>query len=181
MARRAGPKPKLTPALQDAIAHAVSQGIPLFQAGLLGGVSGATAQEWYRRGCGTDDRLGTPLYQAFATAIDTAKAQDEARRLRRITQAAEGGSIIAEKTVTHAGSGQITREVKYKVGEWTADAWVLERTRPETYALKTRVDLQVTIQQIAAKLAAEMGLTPDAILAEAHLLLQEADHGRAAD
>jgi transposase len=171
---------KLTPAIQDAIVHAVSQGVPFVQAALLTGVSGYSAQEWLRRGEGREARPPTPLYTAFAAAIAQARAQDEARRVLRITQAAQGGAVIEEKTTTKS-SGEVTRYTKYKMPEWQADAWILERSRPETWGQKTRMDVHLAIQQIATKLAADLGLTPEAILAEAQLLLQEADRGRTAD
>jgi hypothetical protein len=34
------------------------------------------------------------------------------------------------------------------------------------------------VQQVAAKVGEELGLTPEEVLAEAHALLQELDHGQ---
>jgi len=60
------------------------------------------------------------------------------------------------------------------------EAWAI------TFCLKTvgrargygeRLDLNVSIQAAAAKVAAEFGLTAEAVLQEARLLLLEVDHG----
>ena len=52
------------------------------------------AGEWFARGPGTHpDRPCTPLYADFAQAIEEARGEFVARRIRRIEQAAERGNV----------------------------------------------------------------------------------------
>ena len=166
-----GPPTKLTPAIYEAIIRAVSGGVPLTQAAALADIDQRTVYQWLERGAGTfNGRPATPLYVQFVHDIQKAKAQDEARRVLRINQAGQGGAIISEKTTTYP-DGRVVREVKHAEPQWTADAWHLERSRSETWARKERVDLRLTIQQAAEKVAAELGLTVEEVLTEAEGLL----------
>lgn len=163
---------KLTPAIQRAIIRAVAHGMALEPAAQLVGIDGKTATEWYRRGEGLmPTRPSTPLYAAFAAAVKKARAQDEARRVRRITKAGQGGTVVYEKITTYP-DGRELKEVRYADPQWTADAWVLERSRPESWGKKERIDMRVTIQQAAEKIATELGLTVEEVLAEAEGLLK---------
>ena len=79
------------------------------------------AREWYARGLGRDpDRPCTPLFADFAHGIEKARGDFVARRIRRIEQAAEGGT-------------------------WTADAWAVERVDPDTWGRKDRLDVSGTM------------------------------------
>ena len=166
---------KLTPRLQEVITQAVSLGVPVVSAGLYAGVSKACILQWLQRGQGTHpDRPATRAYVDFVDAIEKARAQDEVRRVARLEQAASGGAITYEKTTTYP-DGRVTREVRLSEAQWTADAWVLERSRPESWGRKERVDLRMTIETAAAKVADQFGLTVAEVLSEARLLLEEVD------
>lgn len=172
---------KLTPAIQDAIVTAVAGGVRYVQACVLAGIDDNTAQEWRARGEGRDpDRPCTELYANFATAIKKAESQDEARRILRINQAGQGGSVTFEKvTRTTAPDGTVkeVRETKKAAAEWQADAWHLERKYPDVYGRRDRVDVHLTvIQELAAKVASELGMTADEVLAEAQALLAGSAH-----
>jgi hypothetical protein len=174
MPRTKGRTTKLTPAIQTAIVNAVTGGVPYEQAALLADISPNTAREWLARGEGRDpDRPATPLYAAFAVAIEKARAADEARRILRINQAGQGGAIVHEKTVTYP-DGRVLREVRRSAPDWQSDAWHLERTRPERYGRKAQIDLSVDIRAMAARVAEKMGLDVDALLRQAQQLLDEA-------
>lgn len=54
---------------------------------------------------------------------------------------------------------------------WQAAAWWLERRRHESYGRRDRVELAIDIKGLAAKVAAEDGLDPDALLAEAERII----------
>jgi hypothetical protein len=131
--------PKLTPALQNAIVNAVSIGVPLRMASELAGVAFDTVLEWIQRGEGRHPtRRATAPYVQFAHALKKAEAQDQARRVARIEQAARGGQVLVEKTSTTVkpdGSTVTVREVKYSAPSWVADAWHLERTDPKHWAI----------------------------------------------
>jgi len=170
-------KTKLTPALQQAIISAVAGGVPHAQAALLVDVPNATANEWRQRGEGRDpERPCTPLYAAYAAALQKAEAQFEARRLLRINQVAEGGVVIHEKTTTYP-DGRVVREVQRTAPQWQPSAWLLERRWPERYGrrLAVQADLSVEARRIAEEVGAELGLSADAIIREAQGFLKERD------
>jgi hypothetical protein len=75
----------------------------------------------------------------------------------------------AEAEVTH--NVNISRAAR--AGDWRASAWWLERRRPTDYARHDRVDVKsdITVREVrqreAERLAAEYGLDPAELLAEA--------------
>ena len=168
MARRT----KLTPQIQQAIANAITVGVPFRDACQLAGIGERTGHEWLERGEGQSARPRTPLYAQFAQTITQAHAQDVARRVARIHKAGEGGTVVERTTTTYPDGRVITRE-RYTEPAWQADAWHLERTRPDTWGRKDRLDLHVQMRQAAEKVAAEKGITVEEVLAEAQALLRE--------
>jgi hypothetical protein len=170
-------KTRLTPGIQQAIVTAIVGGVPYVQAALMVDVPVATANEWRQRGEGRDpERPSTPLYAAFAVAIKKAEAQDEARRILRINQAGQGGTIIYEKTTTYE-DGRVTHEVRRTSPEWTADAWHLERKYPDRYGRRLQADLTLQIQKAAQEVADEIGIDVALVLREAQTYLLEARNG----
>jgi transposase len=168
---------KLTAGLQHTITNAVALGVPAIVAAHYAGVSKQAFLEWLQRGEGTHPtRPTTPAYVAFADAIEKAKAQDEVRRIARLEQAARGGQVTYEKTTTYP-DGRVTREVKMSEAQWTADAWFLERSYPERWGRKERVDMRVVIERAAQVVADQFGLSTQELLDEARLLLQEVERG----
>ena len=165
---------KLTAAVQAAILRAVAGGVPYVRAAALADVDHSTATLWRRRGEGRSDRSAAPLYVAFVTALKKAEAEDEARRVLRIGQAAQGGAVIYRKTTTYE-DGRMVVEEKHTQPEWTADAWYLERSRPDEWGRRDRVDIHV-IEKAAAHVGATLGMTAAEVLAEAQALLKRVDH-----
>jgi hypothetical protein len=168
------PKPSLlTPELQTNLANAVAAGIPFAKACEREGIAAKTGQEWIRRGEGRDkDRPSDETYAAFAAAIKRAQAQDQTRRVLRIEQAAKGGAVTYEKQTTFP-DGRVVRETRYTEPQWTADAWHLERTDPEHWGRKDRLDVRVKVQEEAKRLADQFGLDPDEVIAEAERIARE--------
>ena len=182
---KTGRRTKLTPAVQQTITDAMEAGTPFESACRLAGVSPTTGHEWRQRGAAMHPRrtVGT-LYAEFAEAIARARAQDEARRVLRINQAGQGGTVTYERTVeklNEAGEvGARITEVQYSPPDWRAAAWHLERAYPDQWGRRERVDVQRTIQRIAAKVASEASangtpMTAEEVIAEAQRLLDEAD------
>jgi hypothetical protein len=107
------------------------------------------------------------------------RAQDIARRVARIDQAAQGGAVLSEHTTTYP-NGRVVKEVRYAAPDWRADAWHLERRYPEAWGRKEKHMLEWTIRRAAEKVAAEATaagtpMTADEVLAEAQALLDEID------
>jgi hypothetical protein len=166
-------KTSLTPALAQAIVTAVMGGVPYYQACLMADVPHSTATDWRNRGEGSNPRRRpTPALVAFAAAVKKAEAQDEARRLLRINQAGQGGTVVSETTITYP-DGRIEREVKRTSPQWQADAWYLERKYPDRYGRRVQADLTLQIQRYAQEVADEIGIDVSLVLAEAQTFLRE--------
>jgi hypothetical protein len=166
---------KLTAPLAEAITLAVQAGIPLATAAARVGIASTTVQEWMRRGSGTDKaRRPTGPYAAFAAQVRQKAAQFEAACVARITEASRGGQLLSRRTTTHK-NGDVTTEEHYTRPEWTASAWILERSYPDRWGRKDRLDLRVSIETAARKVADSLGLTAAEVLEEAQLLLRELD------
>jgi hypothetical protein len=81
------------------------------------------------------NRPRTALYASFADGVEKARGEFVARRIRRIEQAAEGGT-------------------------WTADAWAVERVDPDTWGRRDRLDVSgtMTVAEMRAFFVAVVGL-----------------------
>jgi hypothetical protein len=84
-------------------------------------------------------------FASFASAIKSAEADAELRAVAIIQQAAQDGT-------------------------WQAAAWWLERRRPADYGRQDRLELN--IRQTAERLAVELGLSADEVIAEAERLVR---------
>ena len=81
----------------------------------------------------------------------------------------------------HDARGELLDEAELRL--WQAvrrdEAWAISfclKTLGRSRGYVERVDLSVTIEAAAQKVADQFGLTPEAVLAEARLLLAEVDH-----
>jgi hypothetical protein len=165
---------RLTPALQQAIVTAIVGGVPYYQACLMVDVPPSTATAWRERGEGRhSQQKQTPVLVAFVAAVKKAEAQDEARRLLRINQAGQGGTVVSESTITYP-DGRVEYEVKRTSPQWQADAWHLERKYPDRYAKRLQADLTVQIRQAVQAVADELGIDAQLVLQEAQTYLLEA-------
>jgi transposase-like protein len=172
MRSRTGRSPKLTPALQTAIVQAVTGGLSVIEAAALAGIAKSTVLQWLQRGEGRSRRGTQARYVDFVDAVSRARAVDEARRLARMNQVAQGGAVVHEKTTTFA-DGRTVTERTLAPPDWRADACVLARRYAERWGRKVQADLTLQIQQMVQDVAQEIGVDPAALLAEAQGYLRE--------
>lgn len=104
---------KLTPDLANTICGLVAQGNYLKAAAGAVAVDAGTVHRWVSKGAAPD---ADPLYRDFRDQLQKAKAMAEARMVRVITTAANQG-------------------------QWTAAAWWLERTNPEEWGKRDRLEV----------------------------------------
>jgi hypothetical protein len=83
-------------------------------------------------------------FSHFSQAVEKAEGDAEVRMVAQIAQAAQTGT-------------------------WQAAAWWLERRRPDDYGRREKIE--ITVRQQAEKLAADLGLDPEELIAEAEALL----------
>ena len=129
---------KLTEDTQQTIIGAIQLGMYQEQAALLAGISTSTFYIWMQQGRQPDN----PPYTEFMDAVEKARAEAEARKLRAIHIAADTGT-------------------------WQAAAWWLERSFPKRWGRKiehtviTRDELLEALDAEIALLEAEANETYD--------------------
>jgi hypothetical protein len=169
---------KLTPAVSTAITQAVALGVPLSAAAAYAGIDKRTALEWIARGEERHQRASRDIYAEFAHSLMRAGSADQMRRVARIELAAKGGAVVSRKTTTYP-DGRVVVTEEYSAPDWRADAFHLERLYSESWGKKQAIDLHLSIQRAAEKVAADMNMTPEEVLREAQHLLQEMDNDAA--
>lgn len=86
---------------------------------------------------------------AFLDAVEKAEAEAEQRFLGQVAVAAAGGT-------------------------WTAAAWWLERRKYQDYGRRDKVEMSIDLRRETERIAAEMGLDPVEVLAEAEAIMRSA-------
>lgn len=135
-----GPPPgrpfKLDADMVKKIATAKQAGLPDNQAAAFCGLHRSTLSGWKARG---EEHVAAGLDTIEASLIDAiekARADFLATSLLRIQAAGKGGATVEEKiTRTTAPDGTMTENIVRKVArpEWTADAWLAERSYPDDF------------------------------------------------
>ena len=109
----AGRPSKLTPQTHDKIVNAVKAGNYLETAARYAGIDQSTLHRWLNKGKDPD---AEPEYRQFCEAVESAKAEAEARNVALIQQSANAGT-------------------------WQAAAWFLERTAHARWGRKQSVEV----------------------------------------
>lgn len=104
----------LTPERQDKITALIKAGVPNATAAEASGTSETAFYRWMERG--DDPEETDPRYREFREAVIRARAEAEAAMVANIR--------------LHARNG-----------DWKADAWLLERSRPERWGRVNRHEL----------------------------------------
>lgn len=138
----AGRPSKLTPQTHDKIIGAIKAGNYLETAARYAGVDQSTLHRWLNRG---KDENAEPEYRQFYEAVESARAEAEARNVALIQQAANAGT-------------------------WQAAAWYLERTAHSRWGRKQSlevsgnggepVQIEVDATALEAKVRAILGDKP---------------------
>ena len=131
--KRTGRIPKLTPEVHKDIIRDLGAGVPREHAAEHAGVHRTTLFRWLARG--RKDKSGP--FRDLCNAVKKAEAEAVAASVARIRRAAQGGQVIERTTTTTTRKdGSSTTKVveKTTAGQWTADAWWLERRHPEEFA-----------------------------------------------
>ncbi len=155
-----GQKGKLTPELQQALVDCLLKGNYVSTACELVGLGETTFYQWLdfadryiqEQESGQPRNLGKRNYKgeveryvAFAEAIKGARAHAEVGFLGRIDEAGSVSTLIEQRTITHTlkdGSTKTETIEKWKPPDWTANAWILERTHYEKYGEHSSLDIQ---------------------------------------
>lgn len=111
----------LTPEMQKAICSALRKGLPVEITAELVGLSKVTIYSWLKKG-----GKGDPLYVDFLNAFKKARAAFVLTHLKRIADAAK------------------------EPRNWTAAAWLLERTRAEHFGKRESEILAAQEKRILA-------------------------------
>jgi hypothetical protein len=83
-------------------------------------------------------------------------------------------SAAVEKAEAEARARMVAIVAKAAVHTWTAAAWYLERRDPEHFGRRDRLDMTLDARREAERIAAEDGLDPSEVLAEAEAILARA-------
>lgn len=116
----AGGRPtKRTPECEDAIVLALTKGYTRKAAAAYGGVAYSTMREWEKS------------FPEFSEALEKAEGHAQTQLIDTIIHASTHG------TVTTRPDGTVIESP----GAWQAAAWVLERRWPESYSVRSRVEM----------------------------------------
>ena len=127
---------KFTPEIREKILQAIKASSPLETAAQFAGIVYDTLNNWRKRAEG--ERRGE--YFEFFEEIKKAKAESDVRHVTNIVKVAQGGALISERTVQKKDGSVETVKV-YARPEWTASAWILERSNPSKWAKPERIEL----------------------------------------
>ena len=73
-----------------------------------------------------------------------------------------------------AGRLAVITTASEKPQNWTAAAWLLERRFPELYGQRQKVDITIDTREEARRIAEELGMSVDDVLAEAEAVIAAA-------
>jgi hypothetical protein len=151
--RPVGRHDKLTPERAQVILEALQKHNYISTACELAGISEQTFYNWLDR---AEDYLNRLIrgerveeeggkYLVFFDSVKQARAGSEGALLGRIDTAGSVATRIEQRTITHTlKDGSIKTETieRWKPPDWTANAWILERTKWEKYGQHSSLDIQ---------------------------------------
>jgi hypothetical protein len=107
-------------------------------------------------------RLGlSRTIAANAVGISKTTITNWAARSEPFRAQLEQAEAEAERTLIGLIVGAAAKKLPTS---WQAAAWILERTRPDRYGQRSRVDLSLDVRQAAEDAAADMGVDPAVVI-----------------
>jgi hypothetical protein len=148
-----GQPTKLTPECSKLILEALQKHNYVSTACDLAGISDTTFYNWIDKAEKYQVRLiaGGSIeeqgkrYIDFFASVKQARAGSEGELLGRIDTAGSVATLIEKRTIEHTlkdGSNKTETIERWKPPDWTANAWILERTRWEKYGQHSSLDIQ---------------------------------------
>ena len=139
--KRVGQVPVCNDAMIERLCTAVSVGMNFREAAQASGVSFRTFREWRARGRSEAEAGEETPFTKLVAGMEVAEARFEETHLKRIVAAGTKDTVttvVTEKVVR----GEPVTETRTTITPplWTPSAWLLERTRPERYALINRIE-----------------------------------------
>lgn len=146
-----GAKTPPTPEQRATIVKALEAGNFLETAAALAGVSKHVLREWVKANAQPE----APYWaKQFATEIELARERGEAAAMSLITASALPTEIVQTEI---DGDGKLVKTTKRRVpGDVKALMWRLERTNPERFALRVRVEVTREVEAIFDALREEL-------------------------
>lgn len=170
-----GRPPKLTEPIKARFLEAIRAGDTIVNACAYAGISQATFYHWQTYARDPERRvqgLRRELIQFLETYREY-EAEALAEAVREVRRAGQGTAEAHKtiRTITHPdGKVEVTEEVTLAAPEWRASAWFLERRQPKAWGRRDRTPVDVEAE--AERLARELGVPVEDLLAEAELLAQ---------
>jgi hypothetical protein len=123
--------------VRKVILDTVGTGVPRCHAADRAGIDRSTLWAWLARG--RKDKKGK--FFEFSNAVKKGEADAVAGSVARIRKAAIGGQLLERTTTTVTTRDKTGKPVtttttkeRFSAGQWTADAWLLERGHSEHFA-----------------------------------------------
>lgn len=132
---------KLTPATQQRIVTAIAAGNTREMAAAYAGIHRATLFAWIAAG----EKASRGRFRDFSDALKKAEAQ----------------AVVTSVAIIRRAASE----------SWQAAAWWLERRYPDEWGRKDRVTLEHLLSQEVERMAGELGLSKEDILADAERIL----------
>lgn len=164
---------KLTDEIANRFLEAIKNGNTIKNSCAYAGISTAIFYVWKeyaKTGPNRGLRADVARLMESYTRLE-AEAMNEA--VVRIRKAGSGETVLQRVTTTRKrpdGTDEVVVTETMLAGEWRADAWFLERRNPREWGRRDRTP--VDMDREAERLAKELGIPVEELLAEADMLAQ---------